>query len=55
MTIYVQARAVLERTGDEEAAWQLGRTDPGLLPHVTRAEWLAFTREAIARNPWPRP
>jgi branched-subunit amino acid aminotransferase/4-amino-4-deoxychorismate lyase len=46
---YLEARDLLAATGDESAAWAIAQTDSGLLPGVTREQWLDFARRNIAR------
>jgi TctA family transporter len=47
MNILNQALAELE-AGNEAIAWTIAKMDEGLLPGVTKAQWLAFARKAIA-------
>lgn len=39
----------LARAGDWDGAWQMAQQDDGLLPEVTREQWIAFARNLIAQ------
>lgn len=47
MTTYIQARTILETTGNEDAAWEIAKTDEGLLPTCTKADWLKIAYRGI--------
>lgn len=47
---HLKAREILETTGDEDAAWAMAQQDEGLLPDVTKAQWLEFCYACIARK-----
>lgn len=50
MSIYIKARVLLANTGDRDSAWEIARTDPGLLPDITKEDWLDFASAHIARE-----
>jgi hypothetical protein len=50
MTKYIEALNILAATGNENAAWAVACTDEGLLPTVTKVQWIEFAYANIERN-----
>jgi len=46
---FVEATEIL-KTGNEQAAWELAQQDEGLLPGVTKEQWLAFAYNVIEND-----
>ena len=38
------------KNGNEEEAWKIAQQDEGLLPHVTKEQWIEFAYKAIERR-----
>ena len=50
MSAYIQARAYLEATGDENGAWAMAQRDEGLLSTATKELWLRIAYVGIERD-----
>lgn len=49
MSIYIKAKRIAE-TGDFDAAWEVAKTDEGLLPHITKEVWVRWMKSILSRS-----
>lgn len=40
----------IAKAGNWEKAWQVAQEDEGLLPEVTKSQWIEFAKKAIERR-----
>ena len=53
MTKHLEAKQALIDGMGTDAAWAIAQQDEGLLPHVTKIEWVRFMSNLIAKEVQP--
>jgi len=48
-TTHNQAIEIL-KNGNEQEAWEVAKQDEGLLPEVTKEQWLDFAKKVLAER-----
>ncbi len=54
MTKHLEAKQALIDGMGIDAAWTIAQQDEGLLPHVTKQDWLRYMSDLIAKEVKPR-
>ena len=50
MSEFIKAKKIAE-TGNFDSAWEIAKTDSGLLPHVTKTVWVNWMKALLSKQP----